>query len=155
LDPDHKPGNHDVSFRGDLTIIIYSSSALCSSERRLLLGSLDLHFTGDIPGVLHIDSFCPSSCLFHSYSPMKRSSNRLYDYGTHIGRHCGQSEGSEGSGKEGQHLGLKGMIAMLESLVATGPLHEMDCSPHRLDERLMWIEMIDTAKASVNGLIIV
>jgi hypothetical protein len=69
-----------------------------------------------------------------------------------MGRYCGQSERL---GKEGQHLGLKGMITMLESLATTDTLHEMEYSPHKTDERPMWIEMIDPAKASVNKLIIV
>lgn len=73
-------------------------------------------------------------------------------YGSHMGRHCGQSERS---GNEGQHLGLKGMIETLENLAKTGPLHEMDCSPHKPDEKPMWTEMIYTAKGIVNELVIV
>jgi hypothetical protein len=44
---------------------------------------------------------------------------------------------------------------MLEKLATVGLLHDMECSPYRPDERPMWIEMIDTAKASVNELIII
>lgn len=76
LDPDYKSGIHDMSDRGDITLLVYSSSALCSSKFQKLLGSLDPPSISDVRGVLHANSICPSSCMFHPCLFLKTPANR-------------------------------------------------------------------------------
>jgi hypothetical protein len=67
LDPDHKPGIHDMSDRGDIPLLIYSSSALCGSEHRKLRGNLDPTSNDDIPGVPHADAYLPEQLYVPSF----------------------------------------------------------------------------------------
>lgn len=72
-------------------------------------------------------------------------------YGGDVGRHCGKAEGSVG---EGQHLGLKGMVTILDDLAKTGNFDRTNFSPQRAGETTRWMELIDNAKQRVNELVI-